>query len=126
MTTTDFFRDTGPEQAAFRLGDLFEVARRARRFGAQDVLVHPQVQAVRFYDPRVNAGVRLEILPWFDRLPGWHWYAIINLPDGFIMGPMGLKRQILHSPYPRQVIRVYQQSIWWEMRSFQKKMNKGR
>jgi hypothetical protein len=110
------FNDSGPEQAAYRLGDLFEVSSRVRRLGVRHAPVYPDLRAVLFNDLRIEAEVTLTIEPWFDGGPGWYWYMYMTMLDGFVMGPMSLNRRILRSPYPRQVVRAYQQQVRLDMK----------
>ncbi len=110
------FDDPGPRQAADRLSDLYEVARRLRRIGVQVTSVTPAALMVSFRDPRIKARGNLTIEPWFDGSPGWLWYADLSLPDGFDIGPLTHRRMVVCCPYPRQVIRAYQNRIWYERR----------
>jgi hypothetical protein len=105
------FNDSGPEQAAYRLGDLFEVAHRIRKLGIRNVEVSDDLR-IRFYDHRFRADVRLDIEPWFNG-PGWFWYADLDTSKWTSMGPLAQGRWILRSPQPRQVVRAYQQEVKW-------------
>lgn len=100
------FNDSGPEQAAFRLGDVYEVAHRIRRLGVRHIEVSDDLQ-VGFYDPRICAVVRLDIEP-LPSDPGWFWYLIMTTPEWFSMGALTRGRYLLCSPRPRQVVRAYQ------------------
>jgi hypothetical protein len=109
------FNDSGPKQAAFRLGGLYDVARRIKRLGVSKIRVRPELLAVQFYDPRIAAEVTLTIEPWFDGQPGWFWYSHIDLPGGFIMGAMEVDRTILASPRACWVVRAYQEDARWQL-----------
>jgi hypothetical protein len=100
---------------SIRLADVREVARRLQRSGMWDVRLLPDwLLGLTFIDPMTGARVRLEIDPWQDGRPGWHWYAVVDFKPGFSAGPMGPGRTILNSPWPRQVVRTYLRDTWFE------------
>lgn len=118
------FNDPSPRQAAVRLSHLYETARHIRRLGIHDVDVETSELHVEFYDQRFHVTGRLIIEPWQHGF-GWWWYADLNVPDGFIMGPLLSRRLILWCPYPRQVVRAYQDLILWERRTPRRKLHRG-
>lgn len=109
------FNDIDDMQAAFRIGDLYEVAHRVRRLGVRNAEVSVGDLQVDFHDPRICSDVSLMIEPWPGNIVGWRWYMHMNLPDSFLMEWLG-NPYILHSPYPRQVVREYQKEVRRERR----------
>lgn len=119
------FHDAHPaEQASLRLADLYETARRIRRLGIPSVDVNPSGLELTFYDHRIGARVQLTIEPWYKGEPGWYWYAVVTVSDGFNMGALCQGRRILPSPYPRHVVRGYGEFIRYEMRLPRRKKRK--
>lgn len=103
--------------ASVRLSDVREVARRLKRSGMRDVELLPDwLLGLRFTDPVVLAQVRMEIEPNGAGSRGWFWYAHINLPNGFSMGPLAKGRWVAVNPWPREVVRAYLRETWFERR----------
>jgi hypothetical protein len=101
-----------------RLADVYEVARRLRQTGMRDVRLLPDwLLGVTFHDPLIKGRVRLEIESWYDESPGWFWYAHVQVPHGFSVGPLTRKRWITNVPWPREVVRGYREFTRYERRS---------
>lgn len=115
------FVDSGPEQAAIRLSDLYETARRIKRLGIREVEVIPHSLTLAFRDRRIGAFVTLTIEPWAVGWPGWYWYAKVMAPGGFSMEAVCHGQKVLASPYPRQVVRGYGELIRCEMRPLRRR-----
>jgi hypothetical protein len=104
-----------------RLADVAEVGHRFRRSGMRFVETDLELLQVRFEDPVIGTQVSLEIEPCFRGDRGWFWYAHINLPNGFSMGPLADGRFVLVNPWPRQVVRSYLRDTWYERHPVRRK-----
>lgn len=113
------------KRAAMRLGDVYEVAHRIERLGIREVRVTPEELKVSFRDQRFDIDAHLEIEPWFNGEAGWYWREWLGMFDGSISGPMGRRRWILAEPYPREVVRMYQDEIHWYRRSHNKRSKRA-
>lgn len=120
------FNDTRPDNAAVRLADLYEAARRFRRMGYDVQEVDPENLMLRFYDPRIRAKVRLEMMPWYKGDPGWRWDATIDAPQMWMSGSLGWDGWVIGCPRPRLVAKSYLRETRYERGPLPLKKNRRR
>lgn len=116
------FTNPSPHYAAVRLSHLYETARRIRRLGIHSVDVDPSALHVTFFDQRYGVRARLTVEPWHD----WSWSARTTGADSSASGPLTRGRTILWRPYPRQVVRAYQDFIRWACPPPRRKLHQGK
>lgn len=111
--------------AAVRLADVLGAARLLRRSGMRDVIVYLESLSVEFTDPVIGFSMLLSIEPWYKGREGWYWYAHLELPDGFSMGPMRQGRRVMCCPWPRKVVKAYRRETWHERRPPRRKVRQS-